>query len=1318
MLENAYDASPNDFGQSYRDGATHCIFGPIKQWVVKLFKAEQARNVGRLAQNKRAQRTYSGMLTKLTAFELKYDAGIDAAGLQELVDSLLTVGIVIRMPLSDKELTFRRTGGRVEKWFRFVNVRLNHCEPAVGPLASDFPLYEPKQSDIDRAARGDVAAMSGTEIEMIDGHEAMQKIKCELAGKKEFFLYRQAKNGIREIMTYEKRYKLEDPVRGAIDEFVFSDKTLTEHGTGKPFHFSIQSCGVCAMRDPRLSDFVRLGCHFPLNRSFLDDGQVSPVNDYGDISSIDLNKAYAQFSASSARYKGFLAKITDHRATKKIQGVGLYRIVDIDTSKVAGKMAEIMRKMPVLHEGNVYPSPLLEFYQSHGVQFRIVEGCWGSAGDFEFPAELFEKDVDGVRGYARATGQMVCSSDTSEVWTVTNKQYARHLQESSPGNKVEVSGDEDENGNVDVRIAMPKSTNKHLSHISAFITGYMHMSVVQQLLEMDIPKVKFVCSDGIFYESDHQPYKLLERDSVDGFHGPQGKELWEVEHDQHARLLANLNPANETMWSAPFGDGQGGGTLTCAQSGYCLSGITDQPTTSPRGIGAEMRHQMCMGIIGPGGSGKTHLPLTDRGFHRVGYVALSWRLVRSVVKEYALDNGSGEVTYVTRPGNQRNPAWRERLETFRKNHSVVIIDEISMLTQEDRAELEECFRGIKLIFVGDSGYQLPPVVEDGAESMDVSDLNPIKLTKTRRFFCESCKDAGCKSHCERCKPLNDLVRDMRFQMGGRNRRNAVRDTLAKLKDRFKSWDAVVEDYDLSRDLIIAARHRTNEMFKRQTQGRFPADQTKWFCTRSDLARGAYTGTIETGEKPKGSWDEHHVFTCHVMQGQTLGYNDRLVIDISDMRDCRMLYTALTRARTLDQIILTRCPHKRTHEQRTGRLYEIRNKHREGVYVGHTFSPIGERLEGHWRARDVYRQKRKDTKDVTTKGYCGSFALLHRAQKGHVIIKELKAVPGASVSEMVKLERQMVDTLVGKGETVLNLDLNRLGNEKDIHEKVRQGLIYDEPVNLQALEQAIDENPEHSKVGIAVFIHASACKNIDSSGVGHLFPTHRKNVFDSPQGGKLEYGRRYAHGASLQKLPRVFRTAGFAQHHIDIDIVNCHPILLSQVIHKFTRKRIPCLDFYINNREGCLGTVMEHYSVDRSAGKVMFLQLLYGGALASWRGDHDIPKVKSDNNFALLFEEESHKTQACVVEMFGLRRRLKTEKGNNASYTSLYLQDLEDQILTLIEKYLRLNGIQPQCLMYDGLSIPNLPGDTVDALMRGCELFVEEEMGFKLQLERK
>ena len=67
----------------------------------------------------------------------------------------------------------------------------------------------------------------------------------------------------------------------------------------------------------------------------------------------------------------------------------------------------------------------------------------------------------------------------------------------------------------------------------------------------------------------------------------------------------------------------------------------------------------------------------------------------------------------------------------------------------------------------------------------------------------------------------------------------------------------------------------------------------------------YNGTVLAERPEKGSYQYQHGFTIASCQGMTM--ESKLYIDISKHMSAKLLYTALSRAKRLDQIYLVKSP---------------------------------------------------------------------------------------------------------------------------------------------------------------------------------------------------------------------------------------------------------------------------------------------------------------------------------------------------------------------------------------------------------------------------
>ena len=101
------------------------------------------------------------------------------------------------------------------------------------------------------------------------------------------------------------------------------------------------------------------------------------------------------------------------------------------------------------------------------------------------------------------------------------------------------------------------------------------------------------------------------------------------------------------------------------------------------------------------------------------------------------------------------------------------------------------------------------------------------------------------------------------------------------------------DYSVE-DMILASTHKIKDKYTNRYKH---LEKYSVLENTKDYSNG----DIVIGSKPLGVKSElRHAFTVHACQGETAKH--KLFIDINKFRSLNMVYTALSRARTLDQIV--------------------------------------------------------------------------------------------------------------------------------------------------------------------------------------------------------------------------------------------------------------------------------------------------------------------------------------------------------------------------------------------------------------------------------
>ena len=221
---------------------------------------------------------------------------------------------------------------------------------------------------------------------------------------------------------------------------------------------------------------------------------------------------------------------------------------------------------------------------------------------------------------------------------------------------------------------MDKDYATHRTHITAQITAYQRLNMLEQLLNMDYDKLIRICVDGIYYY-DHK-FKIND-----------------IFGDKHQERNF-LNTACNQFLSM----------VDREVEGYW------KPTAEPRDF---YKKQL---FLGGGGCGKTHINLTDEGLINVIYIAPSWKLASNKKQEFP----NIPVSVLHRLVNE--PYSPEII----KKYNNYIIDEASFIKEgEKKFIFEKC--GGKMIFCGDIGFQLEPVISNSERK--ALDSNKIKKTE-------------------------------------------------------------------------------------------------------------------------------------------------------------------------------------------------------------------------------------------------------------------------------------------------------------------------------------------------------------------------------------------------------------------------------------------------------------------------------------------------------------------------------------------------------------------------------------------------------------
>jgi len=384
----------------------------------------------------------------------------------------------------------------------------------------------------------------------------------------------------------------------------------------------------------------------------------------------------------------------------------------------------------------------------------------------------------------------------------------------------------------------------HSFHIAAFISSYARITLLEQILKFNnFNQIIAVVVDGIYY-----------RDNVD---------VGELFANKEQKSLKHTISSEQYV------------------TDYYYEGC-EEYRPEYKNIGEYRDNNQYEIHLGAGGCGKTHNNLIDKGFVNPLFIAPSWKLARNKKDEYGIDSTTFFHTLDEDPSR-----WRP----LGKKYSVFVVDEISMFSDEAKELIIERFPYHKIIFCGDVGFQLPPIegteFKVDAEVWQPTSDDALRMIKLPVFHHTT------NYRCQ-CKKLETILLKLRNIIKRGVSRINIERTLLNSNFELTDFDSI--DYCV-KDLIICSTHKQKDKYTKKY-----ANLEKYSVLEN--TRDYSNGQIIIGPKPnKVRCELRHAFTCHSIQGETA--SDKLFIDLDRMYDVKMIYTAMSRARTMDQIVFVK-----------------------------------------------------------------------------------------------------------------------------------------------------------------------------------------------------------------------------------------------------------------------------------------------------------------------------------------------------------------------------------------------------------------------------
>lgn len=219
-------------------------------------------------------------------------------------------------------------------------------------------------------------------------------------------------------------------------------------------------------------------------------------------------------------------------------------------------------------------------------------------------------------------------------------------------------------------------------------------------------------------------------------------------------------------------------------------------------------------------------------------------------------------------------------------------------------------------------------------------------------------------------------------------------------------------------------------------------------------------------------------------------------------------------------------------------------------------------------------------------------------------------------------------------------------------------------------------------------------------------------------GQMGMGRLNASIGGAINFEKTIRGTLFGKYYWDIDVVNCHPTVLVQMMNDESYE-CPNLTEYINNRQSVFERLQSDYNLSREDVKSKIISALYGSKPTASVGEENCPFLMN------IYEEVRRYTSSLMrkekyarLEAFARRQKDKSFYG---SFLSWIMQTEEREIMLALREYMMTQERSVDCLCHDGVMIRKIDDNESafpEHLLRGAEEFITSKTGRSIKLAVK
>jgi len=216
-------------------------------------------------------------------------------------------------------------------------------------------------------------------------------------------------------------------------------------------------------------------------------------------------------------------------------------------------------------------------------------------------------------------------------------------------------------------------------------------------------------------------------------------------------------------------------------------------------------------------------------------------------------------------------------------------------------------------------------------------------------------------------------------------------------------------------------------------------------------------------------------------------------------------------------------------------------------------------------------------------------------------------------------------------------------------------------------------------------------------------------------GRRGYGRYYSSIGGLETVEKECRGTLCRDYYHDIDMVNCHPVLLEQLAKNAYNKDLPALSYYIKHREEILAMISDN----RDEAKTEIIRIVYGGKNTFKHTEVFASEIRDFTQF--LIQKGDYADLWDVIkndEPEFIDGKLKFKVNKYGRFLSYVLQTAECDCMLAMKESLEKDGWSVDVLCYDGMMIRKREGVSYEESLRNAEAYIAKKTGYKVSLVEK